>query len=158
VPTNPNVINNAAAVIIIFFDTTFLSNTFILSVIEINNVILPIGFITINKDIEDFNRSLPNVLDILNSALNSAINLLKTSEYTGTKLFHTLNCSALTASDTNMIIVSMHKKVTMILFLAFISDLIEIVIIYKWLCGNHVLHTDRIWVLITIRQYNKLRG
>jgi len=28
VPTNPNVINNAAAVIIIFFDTTFLSNTF----------------------------------------------------------------------------------------------------------------------------------
>jgi hypothetical protein len=93
VPTNPNVINNAAAVIIIFFDTTFLSNTFILSIIEINNVILPIGFITINNDIEDFNRSLPNVLDILNSALNSAINLLKRLEYTGTKLFHTLNCS-----------------------------------------------------------------
>ena len=57
-----------------------------------------------------------------------------------------------------MIIASMHKKVTMILFLAFISDLIKIVIIYKWLCRDHVLHTDRIWVLITIRQYNKLRG
>lgn len=48
----------------IFFDTTFLSNTFILSVIEINNVILPSGFIIINNDIEDFNRLLPKVSDI----------------------------------------------------------------------------------------------
>jgi hypothetical protein len=62
---------------------------------EINSVMLPIGFITINNDIEDFNRSLPNVLDVLNSVLNSAINLIKMLEYnTVTKLFHDLNCWA----------------------------------------------------------------
>ena len=73
-PATPNAINNAAAVIIIFLETIFLSDTPIRAVMEISKVMLPIGLMTTNSETEDLSKLLLNVSDMLNLVLKPVTN------------------------------------------------------------------------------------
>ena len=64
-----------SAVIIIFFETTFLSDVSILAVMDMSKAMLPTGLMTTNSEREDFNKSLINVSEILNVLLNTVAKL-----------------------------------------------------------------------------------